>query len=301
VTGLSIGQNFAMDLGSGLNTTSVVNSQYLGSYSEIDTGNDHVTFTGNRGFGNVTISARSLVVDDDKFIGNQISGAARFTSTVASDNTVKIGQAVGAAITEANRVVIGKSLVIDLNPNTPASVHVAVNNVKIQTNLSIAFAASAAVDCTVTNTTLGGDLGVNVGASTAAVTLFVGASATANTGDVNVAGNLTITSGGAGDRINVCDAWIGGATTITTNAGNDQVNLETLNSNATPSQFFGAVNIFTGNDDDQIGLGQAGTSAARFYGAVLFDGGTGTNILNETVVFYYGGQPTRKSFIAGNG
>ena len=38
VYNLSIGQNFALDLGGGSNSTYITNNTYLGSYSQIDTG-----------------------------------------------------------------------------------------------------------------------------------------------------------------------------------------------------------------------------------------------------------------------
>jgi hypothetical protein len=36
-------------------------------------------------------------------------------------------------------------------------------------------------------------------------------------------------------------------------------------------------------------------NAARFYAAVIFDGGSGSDTLTETAVNYYGGPPTKTS------
>ena len=62
---------------------------------------------------------------------------------------------------------------------------------------------------------------------------------------------------------------------------------------AGPSQFFGAVLVSTGDNDDTINAGlNMAANQARFFAAVTFDGGNGSDALNATAVQYLGGPPT---------
>jgi filamentous hemagglutinin len=294
VDNLSIGQNFALDLGGGTNTTTVTNNHYLGSYSEIDAGFDMITFTGNTGFGDVTFTAGRLFISNDRFIDDRIAGSGSFTSTAnTNDDGVLLGASFGAAPTAGNAVSFGKALTINVGSSTGLDV-VLINNVSVQADLTIAATVVPGLTAFhITNTTVGGNLTINAGTSTAAVPITLGTTASPNTGAVVVLGDLSITTGSGDDTLSLTDVSVGRTTALTTNAGGDTVNLEaSANTLPGPSQFFGAVTVSTGDNADTINVGFS-TDPARFYAAVTFDGGAGTDTLTETAREYYGGPPTR--------
>jgi hypothetical protein len=297
VDNLSIGQNFALDLGGGDNSTTITNNHYLGSYSEIDTGFDLVKFTGNTGFGDVTITAGRIFIGSNNFLNDQIAGNASFTSNAEFDTIINLGPQPGVAVDASNAVSIGRALTIRLNNRTVGGDRVGLNNVSIQTDLTISATPTLGEEIfEMTNAKIGGNLSIDAAASTASVPISMGTSGTSNTGAVVVLGNLAIATGSALDRIILADLTVGGTTVVTTNAGGDSVNIEAfVGSVPGPSQFFGAVTVATGADADTINLGHDATNQARFYAAVTFDGGAGTDTLTETAPQYLGVSPTTQN------
>jgi large repetitive protein len=297
VDNLSIGQNFALDLGGGTNTSTITDNHYLGSYSEIDAGIDAITFTGNTGFGNVTFTAGRLTINTGTFVNDRIAGSASFTSTGNTDqDQVILGPSIGTAVDTTNAVAVGKALSVNVGSSTVMGDRILLNGVSVQTDVTIAAAVTTAGSFTITNATVGGDLSVNAGTSTAALTVFLGSSTLANTGAVTVGGDLTITTGSLNDAVFASDTVVGGTTVITTGAGVDQVNLEAIATlTVAASQFFGAVTVSVGDNNDFISLGFSATNQARFLAAVTLDGGGGSDTLTETAVQYLGGPPTKIS------
>jgi hypothetical protein len=297
VDSLSIGQNFALDLGGGTNTSAITNNHYLGSYSEIDAGVDIITFTGNVGFGDVKFTAGRLTINTDKFLNNQIAGNASFTSTGNTDrDLVNLGPALGTAVSAANAVTIGKALLIDIGSSTALGDLVAVNNVSVQADLTVNAVPTNAEDFRFTNVKAGRNFSFNAGASPVSLTVVLGSSGTPNTGPVTVLGDLTITTGTLNDDVDLTDVTVGGATTITTNDGTDHVFIEFLVSGvAGPSLFYGAVAVSAGGGNDTVRLGLDAANQARFYAAVTLDGGPDTDVLDELAPQYVGGPPTKTS------
>jgi hypothetical protein len=287
VNNLSIGQNFALGLGGGNNISTITNNHYLGSYAEIDTGTDAITFTGNTGFGDVTFSANRLIINGGSFQNDQIAGNASFTSAGSTNDDVNLGPSLGAVADDSNDVAIGKALSMNVGSSAGLFDTVTINNVTVKTDLTLTAAANNAETFVITNAKLGGDLSVNAGASTASLTVLL-----RTLGSV---GDLTVTTGSLDDTVELTDVAVGGTTTITTNAGTDQVNLESSAiTRPGPSQFFGAVTVSTGGGGDTINLGNSlAGNEARFYAAVTFDGGAGTDTLTETAPQYFGGAPTK--------
>jgi large repetitive protein len=302
VSNLSIGQNFALDLGSGINSATITDSTYLGSYSEIDAGTDTVTFTGNTGFGDVTLSANRLIISAGKFQNNQIAGNASFTSTGnGTSDTVNLGTALGIAPSATNGLTVGKALTVNVGAGSDDQVN--LDNVIVKGDLNVTETSTVNESVTITNTSVGGNLAVNAGGSTATVFVILGTLPTANTGALAVVGNVTVTTGAGNDTVTLTDVTIGGSTTVTTNAGLDSVDLEeqllgggvNLGGNPGPSNFVGAVTIATGDASDTINVGTTAVDPARFFAAVTFDGGAGTDTLNEVAPQYLGGPPTKTS------
>jgi hypothetical protein len=303
ISGLTIGQNFAMDLGPGFNFIEVTNCTYLGSFSAVDVGLDFVTFTGNSGFGDVTFASVSLHIDPGAFQNNQIAGNARFTSTgTNSADRINLGAAVGTVPSAANVLSVGKALAITLAAGQQGPVGqmdvVALNNVLIKGGLVVALAASADETVTITNSSVGGDLTVSGGASSTALTVNLGSTATANTGATRVVGNLAVATGSGNDTVALVDVSVFGTTGVTTNAGIDTVSLEggsgfgETPGAAGPSEFFGTVAVSTGDGTDRVNVGADAADRARFFGTVVFDGGDGEDLVFEVAPQYHGGSPT---------
>jgi hypothetical protein len=291
VDNLTIGQNFALDLGGGTNTSTITNNHYLGSYTEADGGSDVITFTGNTGLGDVTLSAVSLVIDVGKFVNDQIAGNATFTSgDIARSNLVNLGAALGASPTADTVLSVGKALTIRVGPGFNT---VTLDNVLVKGDLTVT--AAGFVGTTITNTAVGGNLAVNADDSVEAVTVNLGTTAADHTRAVVILGAVTVSTGSGNDTVNLTDVTAVGATTLTTNGGLDTIRLEGTAGNTGPSQFFGAVTVSTGDAADTITVGLNADNQAQFYAAVTFDGGTGTDTLIETAPQYLGGPPTKVS------
>jgi hypothetical protein len=299
VSNLTIGQNFALNLGGGSNTTTITNSSYLGNYSEIDTGVDSITFTGTSGFGDVTLSANQLIIAGGTFQNDQIAGNATFTGANSAGDTVFLGAAVGVAPAATNALSVGKALTINVGVNPGTRDRVQLDNVTVGTDLVVSLTAQFSLDpalVQITNTAVGRNLAVNGGGSTFPVTVDLGTiGATANTGALVVAGTLSVTTGSGSDAVSLLDVTVGDTTDITTGVRFDTVSLEGTAGNAGPSQFFGAVTVSTGDDNDTITVGTDAANPAKFLAAVTFDGGAGTDTLTETAPQYLGGPPTKVS------
>lgn len=293
ISGLIIGQNVGLDLGGGTNTTTITNNTYLGSYQEIDAGDSHVTFTGNSGFGDFTLSGNSLTIASNAFLNDFIGGKAIFTSTGSgTTDAINLGVAIGTAPIASNALTVGKSLKITVGSGTTDAVN--VDNVTVGSNLKVTATATGAESVQITNTTVGRNLSVNADASTAAVTVSLGTiGATASTGALRVRGTFTVTTGAGADAVNLEDVTARNTMTITTNAGGDTIRLEGQVGNVGPSLFLGVVTVSTGDENDTIIVGTDANNPARFCAAVVFDGGKGTDTLTETRPQYYGGPPSR--------
>jgi hypothetical protein len=295
---LSIGQNFAVDLGGGTNVTAITNNHYLGSYSEIDIGTDFPKFNGNTGFGDVTFAAGRLFFNVDSFVNDRIAGSGSFTATGnQNDDRIQLGPQFGNPVNAGSAVSFGKALTINLGSSTTVGDQVDVNNVSVQTDLSLAVTATTSFTLfRITNAKVGGDLTIDAGASTVNVPVGLGTTPSPNTGAVVVLGDLAITTGSLDDSIALTDVTVGGATSLTTNAGNDTIDLESSADTVPgPSQFFGAMTVSAGAGADTIHVGFDTANPARFYAAVTFDGGAGTDTLTETAPEYFGGPPTKIS------
>jgi hypothetical protein len=302
VDGISIGQNFALDLGGGGNTTIIANNTYLGSYSQVDQGNDTIAFSNNTGYGDVRLSGNSLTIDPMSFQNDRIAGNATFTSTGnGTKDAITLGVTLGSVADGTNAVAIGKTLTINVGSGSGDGV--TLNNVTVKGDVVVTATANAAETFTLTNTFVGGNLTLNGGNSTDALTIYLGPTPSSNTGPLTVLGNTIVTGGAGNDLVYLTDVILFGTTTINTNGGADTVKLETNNGMAGPSEFHGAVNVGLGNDNDALFVGGSGVSGlnrsgnpARFFSTILFDGGAGTDSATAAFVQYFGGEPTVLNF-----
>jgi hypothetical protein len=170
----------------------------------------------------------------------------------------------------------------------------------VQADVTVS-AAGAGAFVQLRYTSIGGNFTVDAGSNTESVQVALGNSSGFEIGGpVTIAGDVAITTGTGEDTIFTSDTLIGGATSIATGGGNDTIILES-GGFAGPSQFFGAVTVTAGGGKDGVQVGSDDANAARFYAAVTFDGGSGSNTLTETAPRYYGGVPARIGFPTSNG
>ena len=105
---------------------------------------------------------------------------------------------------------------------------------------------------------------------------------------------------GAGNDVFVTDgAEFDGSFTANFGAGNDAFNIERnafMVPNSTNTSFNSRVQVFMGDGDDAVNLGLSDSDLALFFAFASFDGGVGSNALDQTFARYFGETPTFTGF-----
>jgi hypothetical protein len=157
-------------------------------------------------------------------------------------------------------------------------------------------------------TQVGQNFGMSTGGSTDVIDL--GAVNVAGTLFDTSTGNLSMTVDGStvgaftldttaanGPTIlSMDDDTVTGATSISTGAGNDLIQIEVGAANGVGTVFGGAVTVSTGDGSDTVDLGNVGQNSSgdkvTFASTSSFDGGTGTNRLNQFHAVFIGTETT---------
>ena len=116
--------------------------------------------------------------------------------------------------------------------------------------------------------------------------------------DCEFAGGLSVSTGDGNDSIRMDDIWMRKNLAVSTGDGNDVLTMETSDVEGGPSTFRGKISLLMGAGDDTVvaGLDADLNNYIDASGAVLADGGTGTDSITAGDSNIFAGEPVLKGF-----